>query len=246
MPVQRPAATTTTVRPKPSPTTTTLPKPSPPPVTYSNGWNGYYVRGSVLSATGTVVHVPQPDCSTNPAGHVTGAGYWVGIDGAGNNTVEQIGFSIGCDGTNAAPGGYEARPWVEMWPSMPSNGYTVPLALTWGDSVTMTVTFVAGDTYRVGMTDNTTGKSWSGVFSAPGAQNATAECIMEASPTASEDPQVPGTVDWTGCDYNGGQSIPAPGRQIVTLRDDNWDYDSVYSSPGVFEQEYRYYPEGVT
>ena len=78
----------------------------------STNWSGYAVTGpdgSVTDVKGSW-KVPDVVCSS-PGTPNSYASFWVGIDGYGSNTVEQIGTDSDCSGGNAV---YYA--WYEFYP----------------------------------------------------------------------------------------------------------------------------------
>jgi hypothetical protein len=135
----------------------------------SSAWSGYAVSGadgafSSVSATWV-----------QPAGTCTGgtalAGFWVGLDGFGNSTVEQTGDAIECHGKKAS---YFA--WYELYPNPPVD-YSNPVKP--GDTLTASVTTNGDGDYTMTISDPGEDWSQSTTLSADG-ENATAEAIVEA------------------------------------------------------------------
>lgn len=131
-------------------------------------WAGYAVTGGgpYTTISGSW-NVPAMDCS-----HGGGdASPWVGIDGWGNGTVEQIGIDLDC---RNGQGSY--HPWVEMYPG-PSDYFHERVRA--GDTLTASVS-VSDGTWTLTERDSTAG--WSKTFHrrpkhTP--QQASAEAIVE-------------------------------------------------------------------
>jgi hypothetical protein len=96
---------------------------------------------------------------------------WVGIDGYGDDTVEQTGVQTACSGRSAS---YAA--WYEMYPASPVY-YSNPVSAN--DSFTATVTS-SGKSYTLTMKDNTKGWSETTTKSLSSAEGASAEAVIEA------------------------------------------------------------------
>ena len=64
----------------------------------SYNWAGYAVarRGGVFRYVRAAFFVPYADCRVTPGGS---ASHWVGLDGLGSISVEQIGVAIRCAGS---------------------------------------------------------------------------------------------------------------------------------------------------
>jgi|SRR5580658_4654212 hypothetical protein len=139
-------------------------------VSTSTNWSGYAVTGG----TYTYVHgswtVPAVTCAS---GENSQSSTWVGLDGWGSDTVEQLGSTTGCIFGVAA-----YFPWTEMYPALP-----VPLdeSMTPGDAMTGSVTSSAGGTsYLLVLTDNT--KKWTyrtTAAASPADEDLSAEWITE-------------------------------------------------------------------
>lgn len=81
--------------------------------TVSGNWAGYVAGrpGVKFRYVRAVFFVPYLDCASTPSSF---SGHWVGLDGAGNSTVEQDGILAACQGTTPQ---YSAR--YEMFPLPP-------------------------------------------------------------------------------------------------------------------------------
>jgi len=190
---------------------------APPPVTgggapkrlvsTSSNWAGYdAVGGTFTSVTATWV---QP--TIQPSLTTAYADFWVGLDGDGSTTVEQIGtegYSLGGVVT------YDA--WYEMYPNYPVN---IPMTITPGDLITATVTSTAANKFVLSLVDQTSGQSFTTRQTFAGAQLASAEVIVEA-PYADGVGVLPladfGAVNFTNCVLN-GQPIAAFTWQQINM-----------------------------
>ena len=113
----------------------------------SSNWSGYAVTGSYSSATG---HWTVPTVSGS-GNHYSSQ--WVGIDGFNNSNLIQTGTEADVVGGRA-----QYRAWWEILPAAETviSGITVHP----GDSFTGSVSKVSGTTWKITLTDNTTGKSF--------------------------------------------------------------------------------------
>jgi len=173
-------------------------------------WAGYAVTGGgpYTSVSGSW-NVPTMNCS-----HGGGdASPWVGIDGWGNDTVEQIGIDLDC---RQGRGSY--HPWVEMYPAASDYfGESVHA----GDRLTASVS-VSGGTWTLTERDTTAG--WSRTFRrkpkhAP--QESSAEAIVEDVGSGGA-PPVPdfNTVDFSAVSV-GGTSLASAGSAHQTTLERN-------------------------
>ncbi len=139
-------------------------------VSTSTNWSGYAVTGGTFTYVHGSWTVPTATCA---AGENSQSSTWVGLDGWGSSTVEQLGSTTGCIFGNPT-----YIPWTEMYPALP-----VPLNETMspGDSMTGSVTSNAGGTsYKLVLTDST--KAWTystTVAASPADKDASAEWITE-------------------------------------------------------------------
>ena len=135
--------------------------PAPPPASYalwgSGNWSGISLDTTVgaVTAVGGSWVVPA----------VTGSSYgssstWVGIDGHGSGTVEQIGTESDTAATAAWDGTPQYFAWYEMYPAY---GYLIPLTDTVqaGDQMSASVVYagltstggVINDNFTLAITD---------------------------------------------------------------------------------------------
>jgi len=136
----------------------------------SLNWSGYSATGGPF--TSVTATWTQPAVVPRSREHY--AAFWVGIDGDGSNTVEQIG-TLGY--TSGGHSYYEA--WFELYPG-PMHPIT-NLLIRPGDVVTATVDWTGGAWFKLTLMDQTTGKRFvSPPQSSSGARQASAEIIVEA------------------------------------------------------------------
>jgi hypothetical protein len=144
----------------------------------SENWSGYFATGKTFSAVSGSWTVPTVTC---PAGATAYSSHWIGIDGAGSDTVEQDGTEADC---------FDGSPYYGAWWEMYGDdspsvdyGYEVPLATSSypvapGDTMTASVS-VSGGTWTLAIADTT--KHWTFstnvAWSAP--EQASAEWIVE-------------------------------------------------------------------
>jgi hypothetical protein len=140
----------------------------------SSNWSGYAVTGSAFTYAKGSWHVPGVDCAKTPG---TFSSHWVGIDGYADKTVEQIGTDSDCSGGTPT---YYA--WYEFYPAGSVLISTVPVGD--GDIISAEVSY-NGSQFKVTLTDETTGKSFSKSKTVSGAKRTSAEWISEAPSSGS-------------------------------------------------------------
>ena len=120
-------------------------------VVQSSNWSGYVDTTSSNTQTFTnVVGSWQVPAVTAPASGSTYSAFWVGLDGWGNSTVEQLGTSSFYTSSGAY---YYA--WYEMFPQL-----SIPIttmAVSPGDWMNASVQYQGNNNYRLTMEDTTTG-----------------------------------------------------------------------------------------
>jgi hypothetical protein len=151
-------------------------------------------KGSVTHVTGTWT-VPAVTCTSTPNGY---SSFWVGIDGDGSNTVEQIGTDSDCvslQGVQNTPTYYA---WFEFYPkgsyligSYNKNGLCQSDCISVNDVITADVSYSGGgpkgqggSSFTVKITDTPAnggvGWTFSTLSAVSSAQAASAEWIAEA------------------------------------------------------------------
>ena len=143
---------------------------------WSSNWSGYIeLNGPFTSVTGTfsvpslLPHIPASDLMAE----------WVGIDGgAGGNSLIQAGFNEVPDPNDPSnPAGFVVQPWWEILPA--AETYISSVSIRPGDLVTVTVDQISGTDWRIALTDDTNGGSFTTDQSYNGPAD-TAEWILEA------------------------------------------------------------------
>jgi hypothetical protein len=209
-------STSPSVTPSTTPTATISPTATPSPTTTTTttgvtattslNWAGYAATGAAGSFTSVASGwtVPALTCG----GTDTHSSYWVGLDGADTNTVEQIGTEGDCDGDFPV---YSA--WFEMFPNAPVF-FNEPVKP--GDIMEASVTAEGAGVFMLTLFDMT--QNWSQVTqqTSTAATLGSAEIIAEA-PT--DDGQITplsnfGTVVYAGAAINNA-AIAAPIDQIT-------------------------------
>jgi hypothetical protein len=172
----------------------------------SLNWAGYAATGAAGSFTSVASGWTVPALTCN--GTDTHSSYWVGLDGDGTSTIEQIGTEGDCNGDFPV---YSA--WFEMFPNAPVF-FDNPVKP--GDFMEASVTAEGGGVFMLTLFDAT--QNWSQVTEQNSA-NATlgsAEIITEAP---SEDGQISALSDFGTAVYAAAAinnaAIAAPINQIT-------------------------------
>jgi hypothetical protein len=153
----------------------------------SVNWSGYDVTGGPFTSATATWTQPAVKASGDTFSAV---GIWVGLDGDGSGTVEQIGTVAYSEGTV----GYAA--WYEMYPGYP---VTIGMSIHPGDLMTGAVTWIKPATFILSLVNHTTGRSYQTTqfMSVPPAL-ASAEVIVEA-PGAGD--RIVPLADFTLCTF---------------------------------------------
>ncbi|MFA5891536.1 MAG: G1 family glutamic endopeptidase [Actinomycetota bacterium] len=135
----------------------------------SLNWSGYSATGGQFASVAAAWTQPAVTCAALETSY---AGFWVGIDGDGSSTVEQIGTAADCKrGTPA----YYA--WYEMYPKFP---VTLTMSVSPGDVVEASVEASNRGTFILSLRNTTTGASFTTTKKMRRAQRISAEVIAEA------------------------------------------------------------------
>jgi hypothetical protein len=136
-------------------------------------WSGYAAYGTVFNSASGTWTVPHVNCSWGATG---ASSTWVGLDGYGNPTVEQLGTSQNCFW-----GGENYHAWYELYPqaevALPSNDPVYP-----GDVMHAWVQYQnTSDSYWFHLQNSTRGWTWNLTVHTPSPRptNTTAEWITE-------------------------------------------------------------------
>jgi hypothetical protein len=133
----------------------------------SSNWSGYAASGGTFtSVTGTWT---VPTVSATSAG---ADATWVGIGGLTSSDLIQAGTQAFVDGSGTVA--YSS--WIEM---LPASSRPVPLSVTAGDSVTVTITQQSGNDWLIAMKNNTTGGAYN-ITVQYSSSNSSAEWVQEA------------------------------------------------------------------
>jgi hypothetical protein len=108
-------------------------------------------------------------------GEATYASIWVGIDGYGSDTVEQIGTEADCDAAGVPVHGA----WYQLYPA---DAVEIDLAIAPGDRLAASVTR-SGAAVTLRLVNRTSRERFVVTASVPGATGASAEWIVEAPKT---------------------------------------------------------------
>ena len=160
----------------------------------SQNWSGYSATGQTFSSVSASWIQPYATCGVGQ----TAASFWVGIDGDGSQTVEQIGAYSNCTSANVPQ--YYA--WFEMYPN-PAYKTTYPLSP--GDAMSASVSVDRVGRFTLSITDATQHWTASTTQRSTTAQRISAEVIAEAPSNSSG--IVPltnfGSVSFTSAKVNG-------------------------------------------
>lgn len=140
-----------------------------PKAQYQSGdgnWGGYVTQGSFTKITGSWTQ-PHVVCRSNNDLFAP----WVGLDGWGSRTVEQVGVQTDC-----SSGSPVTTAWYEMYPAPPVY-WQDPVSE--GDSMSASVTSDGAGGYTLALTNNT--KGWTKkVKKTLQAENVSAEAVIES------------------------------------------------------------------
>ena len=156
----------------------TAPGPDPAPAlapaaatSRSTNWSGYAADGGVFTSVTGTWNVPHV------AATATGAdASWVGIGGLDTEDLIQAGTMATVTGDGSVS--YEA--WIEM---LPDSARMIPLTVTAGDSVTVTITERSRDRWLIALKNNTTGGTYNITVDYESTRSS-AEWVQEAPSTS--------------------------------------------------------------
>jgi peptidase A4-like protein len=175
----------------------------------SSNWSGYVATGGTFTSVSGSWVVPHVSPTTTGADAT-----WVGIGGLSSRDLIQAGTQATVSGDGTVR--YES--WIEM---LPGASRPVPLAVTAGDAVTVSLTQQTGNNWLIAMKNDTTGQTYS-VTVQYASSYASADWVQEA-PSAGRG-LVPldnfGTLQFTaGSAVRDGQrmSLAALGARAITM-----------------------------
>lgn len=112
-------------------------------------WAGYVsTSGNYTSVSGSWI-VPTVTQSAENVADAT----WVGIGGVATNDLIQA-------GTEAIPDSNGSLAYEAWYETLPQDSVTVPLSISAGDSVSVSITEVSTDLWQIAFDDATTGKTY--------------------------------------------------------------------------------------
>lgn len=128
--------------------------PTPPAIRprqpgQSSNWSGYEATGGKFTGVSGTWTVPRP----NSTGRFSSGATWVGIGGVRSRDLIQAGTQE----TIVGPGQVRYNAWIEL---LPRASRTVPLAVSPGDSVSVSITEKGDGHWAITIKNNTTSKSY--------------------------------------------------------------------------------------
>ncbi|MGD0272864.1 MAG: G1 family glutamic endopeptidase [Gaiellaceae bacterium] len=162
----------------------------------SQNWAGYDATGGGFTSVTASWVEPSIQASYSPE---TYAVFWVGLDGDGSPTVEQIGTAAYSEG-----GSVYYFAWYEMYPAA---AILIPVInVSPGDEMTGTVTSDGAGGFTLKLVNDTTNEPFSIDKTSISAQRFSAEVIAEAPSSSASGPTFQlanfGSVDFTNCAFD--------------------------------------------
>ena len=151
------------------------------PAVGESGESGYVATGGRYTSVSAAWTQPQLACST---GASNSASYWVGLDGATDQTVEQAGTSSQCSG-----GTVSMYAWYELYPAFPVT-FSNPVRA--GDAMRASVTTDGSGSFTLTVVDATAGWTASAKKTLAGAGLSSAEVLTDV-PSAGPSSPVTGS-----------------------------------------------------
>jgi hypothetical protein len=171
----------------------------------SENWAGYYSTAGPFASVSASWVQPAATCTSE----AMYSAFWVGLDGANDDTVEQTGSEVDCIG--GTPKYYA---WYEMYPSKGANfpGIVMP-----GDQFSASVA-VVGTKFTLTITDLTRHWHYKIIKTSKTATKASAEIIVEAPSRGGTILPLTdfGTVSFTSAEAN-GESIALENPEEFTM-----------------------------
>jgi hypothetical protein len=192
------------------PTPTTVQANDSASGTRSADWAGWDVTGGTYTSVSASWVQPAVTCTT---GDTSYSAFWVGLDGDGSQSVEQIGTSSDCDSGTAV---YSA--WYEFYPS---DSVQLSNTVKAGDKISALVTYDKSGEYTLKLTDSTQDWTETKTGSSPEGTNASAEVIAEAPSSSRQGDVLPlanfKTVDFTDVTVNGQKLTDLDGTTKIDM-----------------------------
>lgn len=174
----------------------------------STNWSGYATTGTTYNdVKGTWVE-PTANCSSRRTAY---SSFWVGIDGDGTNSVEQLGTDSDCSGSRPTYYG-----WWEMYPNPSYEISPSSYPVSPGDTLTAEV-HVSGTSYTLTLASS---RGWRfSTTQSSNASNGSAEWIAEAP--SSNSGVLPlanfGTVNFSNCTADGVSISSNPNPDEIVM-----------------------------
>ena len=172
-------------------------------VIHSLNWAGYAANraGTTFRSISAAFLVPYLDCSAAPKSY---SSHWVGLDGLGSASVEQVGIEADCSGSTAQ---YYA--WYEMYPKPVSVVFQVAA----GNAVQASVTHKRSGKFVLMLRDTTNGRHFSRTLDC-----AAKACIRSSAEVISEAPSngsggILPLADYRAASYSGITLTTSRGRR---------------------------------
>jgi Peptidase A4 family len=196
-----------------------------PHIVYGNfdelsNWGGYATQGTSKEFTSVTASWTEPTVTCRNDNSLYAP--WVGIDGFGNETVEQTGVQTYC-----ATGKPVDSAWYEMYPKNPVY-YNKKVKA--GDAITATVT-ASGDDFTLTISDSTEGWTETTHKTLSSATRSTAEAVIE-SPTVDY-PKIK-SVKFTSVEFNGA---PLDSYSLTALSTDSGTGTTVYKPSAITDTD---------
>jgi hypothetical protein len=132
----------------------------------SSNWSGYAASGGKFTSVTATWTVPNVTATASGADAT-----WVGVGGLESRDLIQAGTQAMVD-----RGAVTYQAWIEM---LPESSRPVPLSVTAGDSVTVTLTQSGASDWSIAMKNNTTGERYTTTVRYV-SSNSSAEWVQEA------------------------------------------------------------------
>ncbi len=187
----------------------------------SGNWAGYAVTGAKFTSVSASWTQPSVKATSQDAY----SSFWVGLDGDGSNSVEQLGTEV--DYIN---GRAEYYAWYEMYPAYPVNFSDT---VSPGDHFTASVTEATGGKFTLKISDTTRGWSHTINKTYSAAKLASAEIIAEAPSDSNGTLPLAnfGSVNFTGATAN-GKAIGSQNADPITQASGSTTKDAVSGLSG--------------
>lgn len=174
----------------------------------STNWSGYATTGTTYSDVKGSWVEPTANCAVTSSGY---SSFWVGIDGDGTNSVEQLGTDSDCSHGHAQYYG-----WWEMYPNPSQNLSTSQYPVSPGDALAAEVHYNGSGSYTLTMSSS---RGWTFTTTqSTSAKNGSAEWIAEAPSSGRILPLADfGTVTFSNCTADGKVISANPNPDAITM-----------------------------